>query len=128
MQLLSSKNSFTKAAQRFISSSNLSNFVFKSAKIEATYQKDNEKVRLRGKFLQGRQPDLPTLIWLSDLLEPSENFQKFFSREDSKILDYRNVWLLNYRNFGDSDHHDSFALDVCIIQQFITLCLSGYVK
>jgi pimeloyl-ACP methyl ester carboxylesterase len=22
----------------------------------------------------------------------------------------RNVWLLNYRNFGDSDHHSSFNL------------------
>ena len=52
------------------------------------------------------------MIWLADLLEPSENFQKFFTREDNKILDYRNVWLVNYRNFGDSDHHDSFALEV----------------
>jgi hypothetical protein len=52
------------------------------------------------------------MIWLSDLLEPAENFQKFFTRPDNKILDVRNVWLLNYRNFGDSDHHESFALDV----------------
>jgi pimeloyl-ACP methyl ester carboxylesterase len=51
------------------------------------------------------------MIWLSDLLEPSENFQKFFTRPDNKILDMRNVWLLNYRNMGDSDHHDSFALE-----------------
>lgn len=52
------------------------------------------------------------MIWLSDLLEPAENFQKFFNRPDNKILDVRNVWLLNYRNFGDSDHHESFALEV----------------
>lgn len=69
-------------------------------------------MKLRGKFLQGRAADLPTLIWFSDLLEPSENFAKFFNRPDNKILDVRNVWLLNYRNFGDSDHHDSFALEV----------------
>jgi len=86
------------ASQRLISS-------------KATYQKDNDKVKLRGKFLKGRQSDLPTLIWLSDLVEPAENFTKFFMREDNKIRDYRNVWLLNYRNFGDSDHHDSFGLD-----------------
>jgi hypothetical protein len=24
------------------------------------------------------------------------------------------VWLLNYRNFGDSDHHDSFTLEVSV--------------
>jgi len=52
------------------------------------------------------------MIWLSDLLEPAENFQKFFTRPDNKILDVRNVWLLNYRNFGDSDHHESFAMEV----------------
>lgn len=28
-----------------------------------------------------------------------------------QILEYRNVWILNPRNFGDSDHHRSFALD-----------------
>ena len=83
--------------------------------IEATYQKENERVKLRGKFLKGRGEDLPTLIWLADVLEPAENFTKFFTREDNKIADVRNVWLLNYRNMGDSDHHDSFALDVRLI-------------
>jgi len=80
--------------------------------IEATHQKETDKVKLRGTFIQGRQGDLPTLIWLSDLLEPSENFQKFFTRPDNKVLDVRNVWLVNTRNFGDSDHHDSFSLEV----------------
>jgi hypothetical protein len=69
-------------------------------------------VKLRGKFIKGRHPDLPTMIWLADLVEPAENFNKFFTREDNKISDIRNIWLLNYRNFGDSDHHDSFAVDV----------------
>ena len=80
--------------------------------LEATYQKETEKVQLRGKFIQGRQGDLPTMIWLSDILEPSENFTAFFTRPDNKVLDNRNVWLLNYRNMGDSDHHDSFGLEV----------------
>ena len=80
--------------------------------IEATYQKETDKVKLRGRFIQGRRGDLPTMIWLSDLLEPAENFYPFFNRPDNKILDVRNVWLLNYRNFGDSDHHESFSLEV----------------
>jgi pimeloyl-ACP methyl ester carboxylesterase len=51
------------------------------------------------------------MIWFSDLVEPAENFTKFFTQEGSKILDVRNVWLLNYRNMGDSDHHSSFDMD-----------------
>ena len=82
--------------------------------IEATLQKESDKVKLRGQFLKGRNSDLPTMIWLADLLEPSENFTKFFTRPDNKILDVRNVWLLNYRNFGDSDHHESFGLEVSL--------------
>jgi pimeloyl-ACP methyl ester carboxylesterase len=68
-------------------------------------------VQLRGTYLQGRRPDLPTLIWFSDLVEPVENFAPFFSNPEHKILDVRNVWLLNYRNMGDSDHHESFEMD-----------------
>jgi hypothetical protein len=29
-------------------------------------------------------------------------------------LNVRNVWLVNYRNFGDSDHHDSFDMNVSL--------------
>mmetsp|Transcript_48342 Transcript_48342/g.35531 ORF Transcript_48342/g.35531 Transcript_48342/m.35531 type:complete len:125 (-) Transcript_48342:651-1025(-) len=32
-------------------------------------------------------------------------------REDNNVKQIRNVWLLDYRNFGDSDHHSSFAMD-----------------
>ena len=68
-------------------------------------------VRLRGKLLKGRQADLPTMIWLPELLEPAENFESFFNMKGNKILDVRNVWLLNYRNQGASDHHDSYDVD-----------------
>lgn len=51
------------------------------------------------------------MIWFSDLVEQSENFEAFFAKDGHKILDVRNVWLLNYRNFGDSDHHESFAME-----------------
>lgn len=72
-------------------------------------------MELRGTFLQGRRPDLPTMIWFSDLIEPSENFKKFFEMEGSKVLDVRNVWLLDYRNMGNSDHHASFAMGVSLL-------------
>jgi len=52
------------------------------------------------------------MLWFSDLVEPAENFEKFFTQENSKILDVRNVWMLNYRNMGDSDHHKSFDMEV----------------
>lgn len=67
-------------------------------------------MQLRGTFLQGRRADLPTLLWFADLVEPAEKFKPFFERPDNKILDVRNVWLLDYRNMGNSDHHDSFAM------------------
>ncbi len=51
------------------------------------------------------------MIWLSDLVEPCENFKPFFDERKNKVLDVRNVWLLDYRNFGESDHHDSFDMD-----------------
>jgi len=50
------------------------------------------------------------MIWFSDLVEPVENFIPFFSAPEHKILDIRNVWLLNIRNMGDSDHHGSFDM------------------
>ena len=50
------------------------------------------------------------MIWFSDLCEPAANFEKFFTRPDNKILNCRNVWLLDIRNMGDSDHHESFDM------------------
>jgi pimeloyl-ACP methyl ester carboxylesterase len=50
------------------------------------------------------------MIWFSDLVEPASNFEPFFNRADNKILDVRNVWLLDIRNMGDSDHHASFDM------------------
>lgn len=77
----------------------------------ASYQTDTEKVRIRGKFIKSRNTDMPTMLWFPEVLEPSENWEKWFSRSDNKVLDYRNVWVLNPRNFGDSDHHNSFDLE-----------------
>ena len=87
--------------------------------IEAQLKTDTNSVQLRGTYLQGKKHDLPTMIWFSDLIEPSENFKKFFEMEGSKVLDVRNVWLVDYRNMGNSDHHESFAMGVSISYNFL---------
>jgi hypothetical protein len=60
------------------------------------------------------------MIWFSDLVESAENFEAFFAKADNKILNTRNVWLVNYRNFGDSDHHESFDMNVSVLLSLIT--------
>jgi hypothetical protein len=63
------------------------------------------------------------MIWFADLVEPSENFKKFFEKDENKILDVRNVWLVDYRNMGNSDHHSSFAMAV---SNFLIKICSGH--
>ena len=100
---------------------NLFNFNKKFICQGAYLQKDTNQVKLRGKFLKCRNPDMPTLVWLPEMLENVENFEKFFTDPDNKVLDYRNVWLLNPRNFGNSDHHHSLDMDEVVedIRRFI---------
>jgi hypothetical protein len=38
------------------------------------------------------------MIWLPEITEPAENFEKFFADRANKVLDVRNVMLLDYRN------------------------------
>ena len=96
--------------------------------IEAQKKESTESVQLRGTYLKGRKHDLPTMIWFSDLIEPVENFEKFFTKNDNKILDVRNVWLLNYRNMGHSDHHESFDMNVRIIFSIIYIVYKGHLS
>jgi pimeloyl-ACP methyl ester carboxylesterase len=69
------------------------------------------EVKLRGTLLPARGVDKPVMIMLPDILEPAANFSKFFNRENNKVRDQRNVWLLDYRNQGESDHHNSYDLE-----------------
>jgi pimeloyl-ACP methyl ester carboxylesterase len=105
------KNNFMKN----LLSRNSINNLFKTNKRNiasgATYQKDSKNVNLRGSFLKSRKPDMPTLIFFPEVMESVENYEKFFSDPQHSILDYRNVWILNPRNFGNSDHNDSFRLN-----------------
>lgn len=68
-------------------------------------------MKLRGTHLAAHGNDLPTMIWLGDILEPASNFSGFFNREDNRVRKLRNIWMLDYRNQGDSDHHPSYDLD-----------------
>jgi len=54
---------------------------------------------------------MPVLIWLPDLIESADNFAKFFTTPANAVTQVRNVWLLNYRNQGSSDHHPSFTME-----------------
>jgi len=49
-------------------------------------------------------------LMFPEVMDPVENLEKWFLLPHNRVLDYRNVWLLNPRNFGDSDHHPSFEL------------------
>ena len=51
------------------------------------------------------------MIWLPELSEPAKNFESFFTKRDNKVLSVRNVWLLDYRNQGKSDHHASYDME-----------------
>ena len=55
---------------------------------------------------------------MPELTEPAENFSTFFNRPDNKIKSVRNVWLLNYRNQGGSDHHHSYDMD-CVTDDIV---------
>jgi pimeloyl-ACP methyl ester carboxylesterase len=74
-------------------------------------QSDTRAVKLRGTHLKARGADLPTMIWLGDIVEDANNFKPFFDRTENKVRDVRNVWLLNIRNQGHSDHHDSYDME-----------------
>lgn len=66
-------------------------------------QKDTKEVQLRGLRLKGNFEDLPNLIFFTDIFDTPESWLPFFMNDKHKILDLRNVFILNPRNFGLSD-------------------------
>lgn len=66
-------------------------------------QKNTKDVQLRGLRLKGNSEDLPNLIFFTDVFDTPESWLPFFMNDKHKILDYRNVYILNPRNFGLSD-------------------------
>lgn len=88
-------------------------FGFRPSKVmvirgKATERQNNEDVELRGIVLKAKYHDCPNMLFFPDLLDPAENWMKFFNSQETNILDYRNVWLIYPRNFGNSDRHDSW--------------------
>ena len=82
-------------------------------------------VKLKGKMIKGRQADLPTMIWLPEITEPAANFESFFTTRRNRVLDVRNVVLLDYRNQGESDHHESYDMNVSFSIRNNQLFVSG---
>jgi len=67
-------------------------------------------VSLRGTYIKGNFEDLPNLIFFPELCDPASNWTEFFLNPENKFLNHRNVWLVDPRNFGNSDQHPSFDL------------------
>ena len=68
-------------------------------------------VKLKATKLTSHGKDMLTILQFSDLIQPAENFTIFFTRPESKILNYRNVHFVKIRNHGDSDQHTSYDMD-----------------
>jgi pimeloyl-ACP methyl ester carboxylesterase len=73
--------------------------------------------------LKGKFNDLPNLLFFTEACDTTCNWIPFFTNPRysvtifysnlSQFLDYRNVWILNPRNFGNSDRNSSFDLSEC---------------
>lgn len=60
--------------------------------------------------MRGNYNDLPNLIFFTEACDLTNNWIPFFTDPNNRILDYRNVWLINPRNFGTSDRYPGFDL------------------
>ena len=68
-------------------------------------------MKLRGTYLKGRFNDLPNMIFFPEIFDKVENWLPFFKNPENGILNYRNVYILNMRNFGNSDRNSSFDME-----------------
>lgn len=75
---------------------------------KSSVQQDNSDVKLRGIKITGRSEDLPNMIFFPQMCDQPENWINFFTSNDNEILNLRNVYILNPRNFGTSDKHKSW--------------------
>ena len=61
------------------------------------------ETNLRGYKLNSPYEDNPNMIFFVDYLDQPENWLQFFM--NSGALNYRNIYVLNQPNFGNSDYH-----------------------
>lgn len=71
---------------------------------------DTRHVNLRGTFIKGNFEDLPNMIFFPEMCDPATNWTSFFTNPDNHFLNHRNIWLVDARNFGNSDQHPSFDM------------------
>jgi hypothetical protein len=50
---------------------------------------NNEDVELRGIHLKGKYDDLPTMLFFPQILDPAENWIKFFINPNNELLQHR---------------------------------------
>lgn len=64
---------------------------------------------------------MPTMLLFPEILETPNTYVSWLNNPRNRILDYRNVWVLSTRNFGASDHHNSFELSETVedVNRFI---------
>lgn len=67
-----------------------------------------DSVQLRGTHIRCKNPDMPTVIAFPDLLDKPESLRPLFNRT---FQEYRNLWLLSYRNSWNSDRNDSMSAE-----------------
>jgi pimeloyl-ACP methyl ester carboxylesterase len=87
---------------------------FFSRKIEIIRGKTNENtskenMELRGIKLNSNYNDNPNMLFFVDYFDKPENWLAFFM--NNQTLDYRNVYILNSPNFGNSDYNNQHDLE-----------------
>lgn len=75
----------------------------------ATKNSNQNDISLRGIKLNSNYNDNPNMIFFVDYFDKPENWLTFFMQ--NKTLDYRNVYILNSPNFGNSDYSNPQDLE-----------------
>lgn len=75
----------------------------------AIKNQNSKDVQLRGIKLNSNYQDNPNMLFFVDYFDKPENWLSFFMQNGT--LDYRNVYILNNPNFGNSDHTDVSDLE-----------------
>mgnify|MGYP000739741794 CR=1 FL=1 len=53
--------------------------------LDATYESDTNKVRLRGKFYKSRNDDMPTMLWFPEVFDLAENYDKWLNNPNNDV-------------------------------------------
>jgi len=59
--------------------------------LDAFYESDNSKVKMRGKFYKSRNVDMPTMLWFPEVLDLPENYDKWLNNADNKVIKIQKI-------------------------------------